>query len=183
MSEDFRTIAIRHDYLNVGNARTIVLPLEISRLDWFVLGHGLKVFNFWIPEVDFSINSSKNWKVSQCFKAFFSQKNLIKTLKFKSCQNLLDFSFLLLLLLILQTFCSRNVCIKLLQKPFDVNLEKRLVDFGASSEHRHTQALLLRVRCKICKNIFEVIEVFEETDQSLAYDFFKFSQAVNPLVD
>ena len=100
MSEDFRTIAIRHDYLNVGNLSTIALPFEISRLDWFVLWHRLKVFNFRIPEVDFSISLTKNWKVSQCFKAFFSQKNLIKTLKFKSCQNLLDFGFLLLLLLI-----------------------------------------------------------------------------------
>jgi len=87
---------------------------------------------------------------------------------------LLDFGLLLLLIKILHTFCkSINVGIKLLQKPLDINLYERLVDFGASLEYRLTLKFWLRVRRKSLKNIFEVFDFFEETDQSLVYDHFK----------
>ena len=76
-------------------------------------------------------------------------------------------------MLILHTFCSLNVRIKLLHKPLDVNLYERLVDFGASLEYRLTLQFWLVVRLKSLKNIFEVIDVFEDTDQSLARDLFK----------
>ena len=52
-----------------------------------------------------------------------------------------------------------------------------------SLEHRQIFILWLNVRCKICENIFEGLNVFEETNQPLAYSLFELDNVVNPLVD
>ena len=52
-----------------------------------------------------------------------------------------------------------------------------------SLEHRQIFILWLNVRCKICENIFEGLNVSEETNQSFANNFLELDQVVNPLVD
>ena len=96
---------------------------------------------------------------------------------------MLDFSFLQLLMLVLHNFCSRNVWIKLLQDPLNVKFEERFVDLNSFSEHWLALEFWLLVFGKSFENFNEVLNGFEETDESLTNHLFQFCQFVNPLVD
>ena len=71
--KNWRVAPIRHNYLNGTNIDVFVLPFESNSLDRFVFGHSLQISNTWMPEINWVIFSSEKWKLSECFKTFFSR--------------------------------------------------------------------------------------------------------------